>query len=136
MAIKFTEILTRPNKDIDWKDPLTVDMWQHAAENSLLVSGPVGLIETGESISNDGCQLTEYWIYDSLESWVRSNAWHPSLTELRRQQLAYRDRMGITQTLSIIDTDTGAAISIDDLSAKRAEMRAAGFDPCVPQEQG
>ena len=131
MPIKIIEVLTRPNKDVPWKNPDRLDDWDFTRSSQQ--SSVIGLIEEGPvEISDNDCKFTEYSIFENLESFIRTNAWHKDLTKLRRDQQMYRSRVNITQDFTLIDVNTGEVIPKIEYDAKVAELRASGFDPCVP----
>lgn len=130
MAVKVIETLSRPNTSISWKNPVKIDDWITARVNE--ESSETGLISHESSIGESGLEWVEITIYEDVESMIKTHAYHPSLTELRQDQNTYRTSVGITQTLTLIDTNTGNEIPSSMIEDKKAQLRASGFDPCLP----
>jgi hypothetical protein len=133
MPFKYIEVLTRPSNEVSWKNPDRIDEWRTlydtAVENG---SWSESNLQQTSEYSEDECSWTDVTIYESIESEIRMWAFHSSLTELRADQQAYRDRVGITYNLTIIDADSNEEIPLSVRDAKIAELKANGFDPYLP----
>ena len=129
MPIKVIYTYTRSHPSIDWKNPDKAAEWRNCHENA---APSVGLIEFGEQkYSDDGLWMQGYQIYEDMESLIRSEAYHPDLYQLRRDQRAYRDKVGIKMTTRFLDLHTGVEIPFTDYVAKIEELAMQGFSAQV-----
>jgi len=127
MAIRYTQVRTRPSADIDWWDPNLSTAWAETynnADTSFITENTLEL-ETS-STSEDGLNMTTTGLYKDLESFIYTQK-DVIPFELRKAQRQYRDGNNIRATITWVDTDTGSEITREQIIDKEREMRAAGL---------